>query len=122
MKNGPRGCDAQASKANSNNQRAHLSALAFKSQSLPCSDDSLLRPRSAAPRDHNIPDLCVLAPVGRVFFLEIKTPVGRLSDPQRETFDRLVALGVPRAIVRSIEDVRRAFTEWRIETREAAHG
>jgi VRR-NUC domain len=39
-----------------------------------------------------VPDLCVLAPVGRVFFLEVKTAVGRLSDAQREIFDSLTAL------------------------------
>ena len=66
-----------------------------------------------------IPDLVVIAPVGRVFFIEVKTPAGRLSDDQRAIFDRLVALGTPRAIVRSIDDVRRVFAEWRISTREA---
>ena len=67
-----------------------------------------------------IPDLAVLAPVGRVFFLEVKTPDGRLSLDQREMFDRLVVLGHDAAIVRSIEDVRFAFHAWRIKTREAA--
>ena len=43
-----------------------------------------------------IPDLAVLAPVGRIFFLEVKTPDGkRLSAAeQREMFDQLVALGI----------------------------
>src|SRR5258708_7547193 len=65
-----------------------------------------------------VPDLIVLAPVGRVFALEVKTEVGRLSENQREIFDCLVALGVQRAIVRSIDDVRRAFSAWGLEPRE----
>ena len=66
-----------------------------------------------------IPDLAVLAPVGKVFFLEVKAPGGSLSAEQREMFHQLVALGIDAAIVRSVEDVRMAFREWGIETREA---
>lgn len=69
-----------------------------------------------------IPDLVVIAPIRRVFFLEVKTACGRLLEDQRAIFDLLVALGTPRAIVRSIDDVRRAFVEWGIETREARRG
>ena len=68
-----------------------------------------------------VPDLVVVAPVGRVHFLEVKTSTGRLSDKQRGIFDRLVALGAPRAIVRSLEDVRRAFENWNIEVKEAGN-
>jgi VRR-NUC domain len=67
-----------------------------------------------------IPDLVVLAPVGRVFFLEVKVPDRRLSVDQRDIFDRLVALGIDAAIVRSVDDVRMAFRVWGIKTREAA--
>ena len=66
-----------------------------------------------------IPDLAVLAPGGRVFFLEVKTADGRLSTEQREMFDRFVALGIDAAVVRSIADVRQAFHVWGISTREA---
>jgi hypothetical protein len=66
-----------------------------------------------------IPDLAVLAPVGKVFFLEVKAPDGGLSAEQREMFHQLVALGIDAAIVRSVQDVRMAFREWGIETREA---
>jgi hypothetical protein len=69
-----------------------------------------------------IPDLAVLAPVGKVFFLEVKTPDGRLSAEQREMFDQFVALGIDAATVRSVEDVRMAFRAWGIETREALAG
>jgi Rap1a immunity proteins len=47
-----------------------------------------------------IPDLVVIAPIRRVFFLEVKTASGRLSEDRRAIFDLLVALGAPRAIVR----------------------
>jgi hypothetical protein len=69
-----------------------------------------------------IPDLVVIAPIGRAFFLEVKTSNGRLSDDQRAIFDALAVLGAPFMTVRSIDDVRRAFSGWEIETREAVHG
>jgi hypothetical protein len=53
--------------------------------------------------------------------LAVKTAVGRLSDAQREIFDSLTTLGIPCAIVRGIDDTRRAFAAWGIETREARH-
>ena len=66
-----------------------------------------------------VPDLAVLAPVGKVYFLEVKTPDGRLSSEQSEMFDCLTALGIGAAIVRSVDDARRAFSAWGIKTREA---
>ena len=66
-----------------------------------------------------IPDLCLIAPVRRVFFMEIKTATGRLSDDQLKIHGWLTALGVPCAVCRSIDDARRALAIWGIETREA---
>jgi len=66
-----------------------------------------------------VPDLAVVAPGGRVFFLEVKTEAGRLSADQRAVHDRLVALGTPAAIVRSIDEARLAFAAWGLQTREA---
>jgi hypothetical protein len=54
-------------------------------------------------------------------FLEVKTPTGRLSDDQREIMDTLGRLGAPVMTVASVDDVRRAFSRWGIET-EARHG
>jgi hypothetical protein len=51
----------------------------------------------------------VIAPIGRVFFLEVKTSNGRLSNDQQAIFDALAVLGAPFMTVRSI-DVRRAFS------------
>ena len=66
-----------------------------------------------------VPDLAVLAPVGKIYFLEVKTPDGRLSSEQSEMFNQFVALGVGAAVVRGVDDVRRAFRAWGIKTREA---
>jgi hypothetical protein len=68
-----------------------------------------------------IPDLCVIAPGGRAFFLEVKTSNGRLSDDQLAIVDALSKLGAPFRTVRSIDDVRQTFSGWGIETREARH-
>jgi hypothetical protein len=65
-----------------------------------------------------VPDLAIVAPGGRVHFLEVKTPTSRLSSDQRTVHDALVALGTAPAIVRSIDDVRRAFAAWGLSTRE----
>jgi hypothetical protein len=53
------------------------------------------------------------------FFLEVKTAIGRLSQEQTAFFDALAALGIGCAICRSIDDARRAFASWNIETRES---
>ena len=67
-----------------------------------------------------IPDLVILAPVGKVYFLEVKTPDGRLSSEQSEMFDCLTALGIGAAIVRAASTMRggRTFCAWGIKTRE----
>jgi VRR-NUC domain len=69
-----------------------------------------------------VPDLAIVAPGGRVFFIEVKSPGGTLSPDQRAIRDWLVALGSPPAICRSIDDARRAFLAWGIETSEARNG
>ena len=63
------------------------------------------------------PDL-VLALPGRVAFLEVKGPAGRVSPSQRDMHAALAALGHPIAVVRSVEDTRAALAEWGVETRE----
>jgi hypothetical protein len=67
-----------------------------------------------------VPDLCVIGPGGKALFLEVKTATGRLSDEQREIMGALGRLGSPFMTVTSIDDVRRAFSGWGIETREVA--
>jgi VRR-NUC domain len=67
-----------------------------------------------------VPDLAIIAPGERVHFIECKSPRGSLSPDQRVIFDCLVGLGIPCAIVRSVDDTRRAFDACGIPTREAA--
>jgi hypothetical protein len=66
-----------------------------------------------------VPDLAIVAPGGRAHFLEVKTTSGRLSEAQRDVIGALAKVGAPVMPVCSIDDVRRAFSGWAIETREA---
>ena len=64
-------------------------------------------------------DLCVIGDHGQAYVMETKTDEGRLSKEQREIEDEyLLPLRVPHAVVRSIDDARRAFAVWGIKTRE----
>jgi len=65
-----------------------------------------------------IPDLVVIGKDGQAWLLEVKAPGGYLSTEQRAISDRCTALRIPFAVVRSIDDTRRAFVAWGIETRE----
>jgi hypothetical protein len=65
-----------------------------------------------------IPDLIVLGRDGQSWLIEVKTLDGGLSADQRGMRDRLIAMRVPYTVARSIDDVRRAFAIWGIETRE----
>jgi predicted RecB family endonuclease len=65
-----------------------------------------------------IPDLVVLGRDGQTWLVEVKTGDGALSTDQRAMRDRLTAMRVPYVVARSIDDVRRAFAIWGIETRE----
>jgi hypothetical protein len=62
----------------------------------------------------------VVAPGGRIHFLEVKTTTGRLLEAQRDIMALLGKLGAQFATVTGIDDVRRAFAGWGIETREAS--
>ena len=55
-----------------------------------------------------------------LYFLEVKSPKGVLSDPQKAFGAALDAAGIPWMIVRTIEDARRALSLFGIQTREAA--
>ena len=60
------------------------------------------RPITLAPA--GTPDLLVVAPGGRVVFLEVKTSTGRLSAAQRAMHAELTRLGATVAVVRSVEE------------------
>lgn len=67
-----------------------------------------------------MPDLAILAPVGRAFFIECKSKIGRLEIVQETVIYRLSSLGFETAICRSIDDAKAAFHVWKIKTRESA--
>ncbi|WP_457797609.1 VRR-NUC domain-containing protein [Methylocystis sp. S23] len=83
-------------------------------------------PRSFMGRALNaVPGLCKGAPdliaalPGRVLFIEVKTEDGRVSGDQHNFWTRCVAIGQPYFVVRSIDDVRKAFAALGVKTREA---
>jgi hypothetical protein len=59
-----------------------------------------------------VPDLAIVAPGGRAFYLEVKTETGRLSESQLDVMALLGKLGAQFATVTGIDDVRRAFAGW----------
>jgi hypothetical protein len=65
-----------------------------------------------------IPDLALVLPGGQIRFIEVKTPVGRLSPEQMAIHSWLVALGTPCAVCQSVDEARRALDSWNVETRE----
>ena len=66
-----------------------------------------------------VPDLVTIDRDGIARFLEIKTENGSLSKAQRDLRDRLIAMRVPFAVARSIDDARLALDCWGVSTREA---
>jgi hypothetical protein len=65
-----------------------------------------------------VPDVVVLGLDGRAWLIEVKGPGGSLSAEQCVIRDRCVSLRIPFVVAKSIDDVRRAFEIWGIETRE----
>ena len=65
-----------------------------------------------------VPDLCVIGPGGIAYFLEVKSAGGYLSTDQHSVLRTLSDIGARGAVVRSIDDARRAFSDWGIKTRE----
>ena len=59
------------------------------------------------------PDLSIYGPTG-CYFMEVKTPTGRLSNNQRQIIDQLKDMGHPVAVVTSIDDARDAVEEWKL--------
>ena len=65
------------------------------------------------------PDL-LLTVAGRAYFLEVKTPRGKVSDDQRHVHQCLQVAGAGTAVVNSVDQTRVALAAWNIKTREAA--
>lgn len=68
------------------------------------------------------PDLAIYGPArfgSTVWFAEIKAPGGRVSDAQRDVHDRLLGLGFNVRILRSVEDARKAVSDWGIPSNDS---
>ncbi len=66
-----------------------------------------------------VPDLVIVG-LGRVYFLEVKSARGKLSDAQSEWGSWCVTKGLlPWACVHSVDETRAALAHWNVETREA---
>lgn len=57
----------------------------------------------------------VICKVGKVFFLEVKTEKGKLSENQKSFREEAVFSRCPYAIVRSLEGAIEQFREWGIK-------
>lgn len=68
-----------------------------------------------------VPDLCVVCPMGKVFWLEVKSEKGRVSDAQLKFHWELEKRSHVCAVVRSIDDVKLVFKELGITTRESSN-
>lgn len=64
-----------------------------------------------SPGTAGVPDRIVLAPNGRVFFVELKAPGGRLSPKQVKMLDTLSKLGHKVQVLDSLEKVKRFVDE-----------
>ena len=53
------------------------------------------------------PDLMVIMGHGKVLFIEVKTPTGKVSDIQLNMHDRLIVSGHDVMVARSVEDVQK---------------
>lgn len=66
------------------------------------------------------PDIMIVREGGSVAFMEVKAEGGRLSPAQIAFRDQCASLGVPYAVVRSIDDVEETLAGWNFTTRRAA--
>lgn len=64
-----------------------------------------------SPGAAGVPDRILIAPGGRVVFVELKQPAGRLSNLQRWFRDRLRALGCDSRVTHSWEEVQELVDE-----------
>lgn len=58
------------------------------------------------------PDLCLLWKPCKVGFLEVKSEYGRLTTHQQSFHSWLTDLGIPVAIVKSVEDAQGVLRDW----------
>lgn len=59
-----------------------------------------------------VADLLIAWKGGRVAFMEVKTPTGRLSNPQKVFADKMQFLSIPIAVVHSLEEAQTVLKLW----------
>ena len=59
-------------------------------------------------------DLLILGPGGKVRFMEVKTPKGRLSPAQKDFMQIMDRAGIDYAVVRSVDEAMNKAKEWEI--------
>lgn len=65
-----------------------------------------------------VDDLAIVG-CGRIWFVEVKSKRGRVSEAQEAWHAWCAANGTPYVVARSVDDVRAALAHWGIPTREA---
>ena len=68
-----------------------------------------------------VPDLFLIHG-GRAYFIELKTPTGRISTAQMVAHDAIERAGATVAICRSVDAVADQLRRWVIKTREVSYG
>lgn len=64
-----------------------------------------------SPSNPGVPDRIVITPDGRVIFVELKAPFGRMSNIQKWQKERLLQRGVDVRVVRGMDQVREFIRE-----------
>ncbi len=64
-----------------------------------------------SPGNPGVPDRIVLTPDGRIYFIELKTETGKLSNLQRAQITRLKDLGQDVRVLYGLEDVKEFLEE-----------
>jgi hypothetical protein len=98
---------------------------AVKNEHQARSDDKLAVARFHAKRKAEgvragFPDMVIVLPAGRTFYIEVKAPKGVLSDAQRELHGRMREMGHLVLVAKSIDALRDGLRAAGIATRDAA--
>jgi len=81
------------------------------------------RPANAVPGFlPGAPDLILALPNKEVIWIEVKSPIGRLSDNQKHVHAMLETIGHKIILARSIDDIREAFAYYGIKTKDSWNG
>lgn len=81
------------------------------------------RPANAVPGFlPGAPDLVLALPNKEVIWIEVKSPIGRLSDNQKHVHAMLETIGHKIILARSIDDIREAFAFYGIKTKDKWNG